>query len=213
MRDLENNWKAEKIPERQYEIAGKELGALRNGKPHVAWENICEAVDENIPGEVLNITDIGCASGYFYEVFQTLLEREISYVGYDYSSAMIKLAEENYPNITFGVADITNLAMDDQSLEIVFSSAVLEHVPKWKEGLLELCRVSGKYLVLSKMPVTDEPFATERKEIYGGVTVPFNKFNREEVVNTVLDQGFKLLHERKVYPKNEVYKIFVFERA
>lgn len=217
MKDLgasESSWQDQGIPQKQYEIAKKELADLRAGNPNIVWKNISEAINENIPDEINSIVDIGCASGYFYEVFGSLLSKKYNYSGYDYSSAMIKLAKENYPDVQFNIADVTKLPFDDKSHEFVFSNAVLEHVPEWKKGLLELCRVAGKYLVLSKMPGTNNNiFYTEQKEIYGGIPVFFNKFNKEEIIEIVLDQGFQLIHDRKTNPNpNNVYRIFVFER-
>lgn len=207
-------WKDQSIPLKQYEIASKELDELRGGKPNVVWETICTTINTHITDKTLNIIDVGCASGYFYEVFTQLLHADISYMGVDYSEEMIKLASKNYPGVNFSNIDIRNIDLPDKSYDLVFSNAVLEHVPEWQRGLDELCRIANKYLILSKMPAHDGPFRTEQREIYGGVPVFFNKFDRQEIIQLVLNAGFNFVYETKTHPSaSNIYRIFIFKRG
>jgi len=209
-----DSWKNETIPQKQYELASKELEDLRNNKPHIVWQTICDVINEHIPEDITGVFDVGCASGYFHEVFRRLLKNNVGYVGADYSKEMIKLAKKNYPDCYFFNVDVRDIELPDKSQNFVFSNAVLEHVPEWKKGLSELCRITAKYLMLSKMPADEEAFSTKQKEIYGGVPAFFNKFNRTEIVELVLKEGFELVCEKKTHPTpNNIYRIFVFKRG
>jgi len=206
-------WKDKSIPVDQYEIVKQEVKDLKAGKPNQTWKTIQRVMLEHLPEQRLNLIDIGCASGYFYEIFTLLFKNKFKYTGADYSDEMLKLAKKNYPAIKVKKIDVRDISLPDCSYDVVFSNAVLEHVPEWKQGLLELARVAGKYLILSKTPVIDGDFKTEQKYIYGGVPVFFNNFNRDEFVQIVLDQGFQLICEEKTHPHpNNIYKIFIFKR-
>jgi ubiquinone/menaquinone biosynthesis C-methylase UbiE len=208
------SWKNETIPNKQYALANKELEDLRNGKPNIVWQTICDTINEHIPEEINTILDLGCASGYFHEVFRRLLKNNFAYVGADYSKEMIKLANKNYPDVGFINFDVRCIELPDRSQDFVFSNAVLEHVPEWKKGLSELCRITDKYLMLSKMPADKNIFRTQQKKIYDGVPVFFNKFNYEEIIEIVSSEGFELICEKKTHPApNNIYRIFVFRRG
>jgi len=213
MKATGDSWKHEEIPKRQYELTSKELDDLKNNEPHIVWQTICDTINEHIPSEIKTVLDFGCASGYFYDVFRHLLKNILGYVGADYSDEMVKLARQNYPDVYFFVDDVRNITLPDKSQDFVFSNAVLEHVPEWRKGFTELCRITSKYLMLSKMPTDDESFSTIEKEIYGGIPVFFNKFNRSDIIELARNEGFSLVCEKKTHPAaNNIYRIFVFKR-
>ena len=73
------------------------------------------------------ILDLGCGNGRLLEVFKN---KDIKYLGLDNSEALIKLAQINYPENEFAVADL--LALDGATSEkfnYIFCLAVLQHIP------------------------------------------------------------------------------------
>lgn len=79
------------------------------------------------------ILDLGCGNG---RLLEALGSKEISYLGVDNSSELIKLAQANYPTRQFIVGDI--LALDnisgvlDKAYDFIFCLAVLQHIPSQK---------------------------------------------------------------------------------
>jgi len=205
-------WKSRDIPRAQYEIVKKELEDLRQGKPHAVWQTATDFL-KTIEGDDLTLLDVGCASGYFYEIFNTLLPGKFIYTGGDYSEAMLRLAERNYPDATFCGVDVRNIQFENQSFDVVFSSACLEHIKDdWKVGLQEMCRVAKKYVVLHKTPLIITPTKFTERKIYGDNTVVFNKFNQDEFFGIVYDCGFKHIYDTKTHNRASEYRLVVFQR-
>ena len=205
------SWQSKEIPDKQYEIVKKELTDLRTGSPHEIWKtaiSFLQTFEDDI-----SLLDVGCASGYFYEIFSTLLPNKFHYLGVDYSEPMIKKAKENYPNADFEIADVRKMSFADKSFDVVFSCACLEHIKdEWKDGLKELCRVSNKYVVLHKTPLIKGKTTYSEKEIYGKNRVVFNKFNKDEFFSIVHKCGFKNIEDIKTHSRASEYRLVAFER-
>jgi SAM-dependent methyltransferase len=76
-----------------------------------------EIINNSAPGEVTKVLDIGCGTGHHVN----LLSKEgLDVIGIDKSPAMISKAEENYPNLTFKVADGLN--------DAVFADNMFTHI-------------------------------------------------------------------------------------
>ena len=67
-------------------------------------------------------------------------------VGVDLEPGMIesanRIADDDYPNLEFRVGDINDLPFEDDEFDVVFSSAVTEHLPDPIPALRELRRVT-----------------------------------------------------------------------
>ena len=177
---INDSWKSENIPEKQYEIVKRALEDFRGGKTLAVWETVLNFL-KTLEGKELFLLDAGCASGYFYELFSSVLPGKFKYMGGDYSEHMINLAKKNYPNTEFCNLDVRNIQFNDKYFDVVFSCACLEHIKdEWKKGLQELCRVSKKYLVLHKTPLIDSPTKFTERKIYGDNLAVFNKFNKRD---------------------------------
>lgn len=206
-------WKSDDIPDKQYGLVKKELQELRNGNPHEVWTtatNFLKTLDDH-----LTIIDVGCASGYFCEVFDILLPGKFKYVGGDFSEAMLKKARLSYPRVKFHSVDVRDIKFDDKSFDIAFSSACLEHIKdEWVIGLKELCRISKKYVILHKTPLTPDPTYYLERDIYGQNHVVFNKFNKGDFFDVVKKCGFKNIFDIGSHGKKiEEYRFLVFERV
>lgn len=79
-----------------------------------------------------NVLEIGCGDGRDAE---EIVKRTTSYVGFDISSALIKLAQAKVPRAHFEVADATTFNYPSD-LDIVFAFASLLHLDKEEVGIV-----------------------------------------------------------------------------
>lgn len=210
-----DSWKSPKIPEEQLKIVDSELEMLRRDTPPSVYAVGAEALN-SIPGDnKLTLLEVGCASGYYFEVIAKLCAGRFEYAGADYSDAMIDVAQKRYPNIKFLNIDIRKIELPDKAYDVVFSGAVIEHVKEWKEAVRELARVARAYLILHRTPVTYVRSYRTEKKIYAGVPAFYNRFNKDELMNIISECGFRKIFEKNVYPnerKGLDYMTYSFER-
>lgn len=211
----DDSWKNPEIPEEQLKIAEQELKMLHAGNAPSVYTVAADALG-SIPGsDKLTLLDIGCASGYYFEVISTLIGKRFTYTGADYSEPMLRLARKRYPNAKFMKLDIREIDLPDLAYDVVFTGAVLVHVKEWEKALREVIRVSRAYLILHRVPVADgKPYRIE-KRIYAGIPAFFNTFNRDELISFILEFGFRKIIEKNVYPNEREGRgsmTYVFER-
>ncbi len=101
----------------EYDVLGE--GAYRRLLSR--FEKLCKPR----PGE--KCADCGCGSGAFT---RRLLKFDLDLIGIDISPASIRAAQAQATRETYIVGDITELAMPDQTLDIVVFSGVLHHFPE-----------------------------------------------------------------------------------
>jgi len=77
-----------------------------------------------MPGD--KVLDLGCGNGRFFEF---LKDKDIDYIGVDFSEKLIEIAKEKYPKIKFQVADALNLPSPNNYFDKIYSIAVLHHIP------------------------------------------------------------------------------------
>jgi SAM-dependent methyltransferase len=102
-----------------------------------------------------SIADIGCSAGHFSTALAQLLsKRSVDYMGVDMDEVAIQLATENLPKVQgvltrgFQVGSISNLSLPTQSVDVVISMNVLEHMETLRPALNELLRVTRKAVIL-----------------------------------------------------------------
>lgn len=76
-----------------------------------------------IPGD--RVLDLGCGNGRFSEIFP----EDIDYIGVDNSEKMIEIAKKRYPKSKFCLADALNLPFPENFFDVIFSLAVIHHIP------------------------------------------------------------------------------------
>lgn len=187
--ELAAAWKDPSIPTKQRALVQKELAAMYHGEPPLPYQVLARVLGPVLPagGKLL---EIGCASGYYYEVLEYLLNRRIDYTGVDYSDAMIAMARDYYPGATFFAADGACLFFGDRSFHTVISSCVLLHVPNYREHIRETARVASEHIVAARTPVCRRrPTRYMRKCAYGVETVEL-VFNEDELLREFALNGF-----------------------
>jgi ubiquinone/menaquinone biosynthesis C-methylase UbiE len=72
------------------------------------------------------VLDLGCGNGRNLIYFK---EKIVDYYGVDYSSRLIKIAKEKYPEENFRVGNALNLSFANNFFDKVYSIAVLHQIP------------------------------------------------------------------------------------
>jgi SAM-dependent methyltransferase len=151
----------------------------------------------------MSLLEIGCASGYYYEVLEYLLNMRISYTGADYSEHLIAMAKDYYPAATFTVADGAALPYTDTSFDVAVSSGVLLHVLNYQEHIRETVRVARRFVAVHRTPVCRTRETQYLKKFAYGVETVELLFNEQEILDVFLSQGLELVSACEYYADKE----------
>jgi SAM-dependent methyltransferase len=170
-------WLAARTVMRQERAYRGLIAAMRRGEPRLDFTVAAEAIAAT---EIANprVLEVGCGSGYYWEVFATLLTGGVRYTGIDYSDAMITRARTHYPSASFEAADATRLPYGEGAFDIVFNGVSLMHIVDYQAAIRETARVASRYCIFHTVPVFAEyPTTFLSKYAYGApvVEVVFNK--------------------------------------
>ncbi len=138
--------------------------------------------------EPVKVLDIGCGNGIYSYFFKHLVNVKTSYSGCEISNSMVDVCKKNSPKSKFFKSFADNINTNDNEYDIVFCSATLQYtIDRWKESLVEMKRVSNKYIALLRLPVVkyQDSCYIEQTIISEGYTEInyFNLLNRKELEN------------------------------
>jgi len=168
------------------------LDQMRFGDPRIDLRIAAEAVDR-AGVAAPSLLEIGCGSGYYSEILETLARSRISYTGIDYSAAAIKHAKKRYPGGRFFQGDATALAFPDQSFDITFNGVSLMHILNYEKAVSESARVARKAAIFHSAPVfVDHDTVYLHKYAYGAPVVEM-VFNRDELIACFAKAGLRLV--------------------
>lgn len=85
------------------------------------------------------VLNVGCGSGRDNEWAHC--QQVGSIFGIDASSALVDIAQENFPDDNFVVMDAANLGFRDEVFDVAYSSLTLHYLPDWLAALREARRV------------------------------------------------------------------------
>ncbi len=212
--ELTHGWQSDLIPARQRRLVQAELAQMYRGQVPVPYRVLAEGLAPYItPGS--RVVELGCASGYYSEVLEYLLNVRLGYTGVDYSPALIALARQHYPQARFVVADGARLPFEDRHFDVAVSGGILLHVPNAAEHVAETARIARRYVVAHRTPICRRrPTQHYRKLAYGVATVEL-RFNEAEFVDTFTAQGLVLtqtLQYQAAAQKDEYDVTYVFRR-
>lgn len=110
-----------------------------------------------------SILDAGCGEGFtLNKLKQAKIGRHLE--GMEFVDAAIALGKKIHPAIPIRKANIYKMPYKDNSFDLVICTEVLEHLDDPEKALVELKRVTSKYLVLT---VPDEPLFTIQRFLRG----------------------------------------------
>jgi SAM-dependent methyltransferase len=88
----------------------------------------------------LRLLDVGCGPGTITADFATRLAPG-TVLGIDASAEVIDAARRDHPDVTFSVADVYDLGLEDASWDVVHAHQVLQHLADPVAALREMRRV------------------------------------------------------------------------
>jgi SAM-dependent methyltransferase len=187
-------WLAARTAARQERAYQSLIAAMKRGEPRLDFTIAADAVAATgIANPAL--LEVGCGSGYYADVFATLLAGGVRYTGVDYSSAMIARARARAPAGAFEVADATKLPYADRTFDIVFNGVSLMHILDYPNAIAEAARVAAGYCIFHTVPVFPDYRTTFlRKYAYGAPVVEVI-FGKQELMQLCADAGLRLERE------------------
>lgn len=189
-----SGWLAARTVERQERAYQGLIAAMKAGEPRLDFTVAAEAVAAtgiDNPG----LIEIGCGSGYYSDVFATLVGGGVRYTGIDYSDAMIARARARYPSAAFEVADATRLPYADSTFDIVFNGVSLMHIVDYPAAIREAARVAGRYCIFHSVPVFDDYRTTYLMKYAYGARVVEVVFGKQELMSLCVAAGLRLDRE------------------
>tara|TARA_Y100001970_G_C14258903_1_gene877902 strand:- start:2279 stop:3052 length:774 start_codon:yes stop_codon:yes gene_type:complete len=113
----------------------------------------------------INILDVGCACGGFYNILKTF-EPTINYYGVDISESLIMKASELYPKGNFSIYDTDKKKIKMDYYDLIQSWGVMLHEPKYKELIKELWYSTKESLVFDIRGQIDVPEVINKNESF-----------------------------------------------
>ncbi|HZX48788.1 MAG TPA: methyltransferase domain-containing protein [Nitrospirota bacterium] len=209
---LIHGWQAPSIPGKQRSLTIKELTYMYEGKIPLPYQVLADSI-RLIHGEQSNIIEIGCSTGYHYEVLTHMLGGKVKYAGADYSYPMIVEAKKNYPAIPFIIADATALPYKDCSFDILISGCCLLHIPNYPGAISESARVSRHWVIFHRTPIVQGVTSYYQKKAYGIRCVEIH-FNENEFIRLCVEQGLTMRYRLDISNnENSLYKTYIFEKT
>lgn len=187
-------WLAARTVARQERAYQGLIAAMKRGEPRLDLRVAAEAIAATGISHP-RLLDVGCGSGYYSEVFATLLPGGVDYTGVDYSDAMIERARARYPSAAFEIADATRLPYADGAFDIVFNGVSLMHIIDYPAAIREAARVAARYCVFHSVPVFDDHRTTFLSKYAYGAPVVEVVFDKQELMSLCQSAGLRLEHE------------------
>lgn len=189
--NLMHGWKSSTIPEKQRAIVNAELQQMYGGDIIPIFHAAAEAVQTTGLQNPF-IIDVGCASGYYSEVLGHLLGYSIRYIGLDYSEALLRQAKQYYPQVPFLATDATKLPLTDNCCDLLFSSALLMHIPTYEQAIKEFVRISRGWCIFHRTPVVSALATTHLSKYAYSVPVVEIVFNEQDFLTKLKQAGLEV---------------------
>ncbi len=213
--ELAQSWQSDQIPLKQRSLVQRELLDMYRGNPPDVFRTLAESLRPYVRANI-ELLEIGCASGYYYEVLEYLLSIRLAYLGIDFSDAMIRLARAYYPGVRFEIGDGSALRFQERSIPIVISSCVLLHVREYALHIAEAARVASEIVVFHRTPIARRAKTKHFTKFAYGVETFEIRFNEAEFLKLCRSVGleFIAMHSIGLEPgRDELEVTYVFRAS
>ena len=191
---LQDAWQDPSLPQAQRLLADKQIADMRRGNAPSVYRVLADAVQTTgaAHGKVI---EVGCSSGYYWEVLEFFLNHAVDYTGIDYSPSFIAMARSYYPGADFQVGNAANLPLPDRSCDILISGCVLLHVPDYQKAIKESARVSRQWVIFHRTPLAgDGATHLYEKKAYGVRCMELS-FSEDELRLDFAQAGLSVVQE------------------
>ncbi|MGQ0606374.1 MAG: class I SAM-dependent methyltransferase [Candidatus Nitrosotenuis sp.] len=110
-----------------------------------------------------SVLEVGCSAGNDLKLFP----REFAVKGIDTSKMAIATAKENLPEFGFQLGQADAIPFEDNSIDLVFTRHLFNHIDSVKKGVDELFRVSKKYIFNIELFSETEEKLSDNPVTYG----------------------------------------------
>jgi SAM-dependent methyltransferase len=208
--ELAYAWQEPSIAYLQRQLVDRQLAQMYKGNVIAEYRVMAEAV-RSTGYEAGEIVEVGCASGYYYEVLGYLLGRKISYFGIDYSKPLIDDARRHYGEI-FVVGDATALPLGNEICDVLISGTVLLHVLEYEKAIAESARVTRAWAIFHRTPVVSGSTKYYTKFAYGVKCVEIH-FGEQELLSLFRRYGLDVIRELEVSHNLKTYVCYKIGRG
>lgn len=178
-----------RIVEEGYDKIAEEYAAARS-KLDRRDKKYLDSLLERLP-EGSRILDLGCGSGE--PVTKFLAERH-EVVGIDISRRQIQLAQENVPNATFFVGDMTETSFPDKTFDAIVSLIAIIHVPREEHadlfGRMHAMLKDGGLVLLT---LGSDDWVSSPDDRFFGVRMYWSHYDSETSKRMLEKTGFRII--------------------
>jgi len=186
-----SGWLSARTAKRQDRAYQNLIAAMKRGEPRIDLKIAAQAVAATGLSSP-RVLEVGCGSGYYSAVFDTMLHGAVRYAGADYSQAMIARAKLAFPKASFEVADATRLPYAAGAFDIVFNGVSLMHIIDYEAAIREAARVAAGFCIFHSVPVFhDHPTLFLTKYAYGAPVVEI-VYDKRELMSLCAKAGLRL---------------------
>jgi 2-polyprenyl-3-methyl-5-hydroxy-6-metoxy-1,4-benzoquinol methylase len=161
------------------------------------------------------ILDVGTGTG---RIAMFLAGSGASVTGLDASEEMLKVGRERavaqHAAVHFVVGDAHALNFPDRSFDVVVSSRLLMHTPRWRVCVKEMCRVARHRVVVDypsarSLALLQSLYRRANYALGGSTRQPYRVFLDRELASAFQENGFRLQSKERhfVLPVG-LYKLF-----
>ena len=159
--------------------------------------------------------DLGCALGGFINIINEIKKKKFNYLGLDNQYKLIKIAKKNNPKYNFLLITKNNFPLK-KKFDLVFSLGTLHHIKKWKTYILQMKKLSNRYLLFDvrlTKDLTTNSLKQFQKITFGKKWDRCSKINYVTInyleFETFLNKNFKHFKIEKIKYLNKVGKGYV----
>ena len=193
---LFEGWKKKNVAKRMLKISKFDIEKSRKGNIDINIKTNINLI-KSIGLKNFTYLDVGCGVGSYAELFKILLPKyKIEYMGVDYSKEAISFANRKfkYDNSKFRTADMQKLPFKNKTFDVSCSSSVLPYALNYSKAILELSRVTKKYVLITRISVTDGKEIYQKQKAYGSEWV-CTLFNESKLKKRFREYGLKIIKE------------------